>query len=142
MPASDREARESAACRRFLSEAGTVIISPLVLAEVDHLAKARFGSHARTSIIDFTLAQIRRLRFQVPDADPEVLDTARLVQRQYAGLDLELADAVNVAVAAQYRTNEPSAGQGSTGRRRLTARLQGPVGTVALTGRRVTLAAA
>jgi len=50
--ASDRNARESAACRAVLQEAGTVIISPLVLTEVDHLAKARFGSQARTAIID------------------------------------------------------------------------------------------
>jgi hypothetical protein len=44
--ASDRNARESAACREILQEAGTVIISPLVLTEVDHLAKARFGSQS------------------------------------------------------------------------------------------------
>jgi uncharacterized protein len=28
-----------------------------------------------------------------------------MVQRQYASLDLDLADAVNVALAAQYRTD-------------------------------------
>jgi predicted nucleic acid-binding protein len=28
-----------------------------------------------------------------------------MVQRQYANLDLDLADAVNVALAAQYRTD-------------------------------------
>lgn len=103
--ASDRNARESAACRGLLQEAGTVIISPLVLAEVDHVAKARFGSQARTSIIDFILARARQLRFQIPETSIEILDTARLVQRQYASLDLDLADAVNVALAAQYRTD-------------------------------------
>jgi predicted nucleic acid-binding protein len=36
---------------------------------------------------------------------PEILDTARLIQQQYEGLDLDLADAVNVALAAQYRTD-------------------------------------
>ena len=103
--ASDRNARESAACQRALREAGTVIISPLVLTEVDHLAKARFGSRARTTIIDFILAQARQLRFQIPETGLEILDTARLVQQQYASLDLDLADAVNVALAAQYRTD-------------------------------------
>lgn len=103
--ASDRNARESAACRGLLQEAGTVIISPLVLAEIDHLATARFGSHARTSIIDFILSQARQLRFQIPETGLEILDTARLVQQQYASLDLDLADAVNVALAAQYRTD-------------------------------------
>ena len=103
--ASDRNARESAACRAVLQEAGTVIISPLVLTEVDHLAKARFGSQARTAIIDFVLTQAGRSRFQIPETGLEVLDTARMVQRQYASLDLDLADAVNVALAAQYRTD-------------------------------------
>ena len=100
---SDRNARESAACREVLQQAGTVIISPLVLTEVDHLAKARFGSRARTAIIDFVIAQARQTRFQIPETGIEILDTARLVQKQYASL--ALADAVNVALAAQYRTD-------------------------------------
>lgn len=103
--ASDRNATESAECRDVLQEAGTVIISPLVLAEVDHLAKARFGLRARTTIIDFLIAQARQLRFQIPETSIEILDTARMVQKQYASLELDLADAVNVALAAQYRTD-------------------------------------
>ena len=103
--ASDRSARESAACRAVLREAGTVIVSPLVLTEVDHLAKARFGSHARAAIIDFILTQARRSRFHIPETGLDILDTARAVQHQHASLDLDLADAVNVALAAQYRTD-------------------------------------
>jgi uncharacterized protein len=103
--ASDRKAAESAACRNVLQEAGTVVISPLVLAEVDHLAKARFGSLARATIIDFVLAQARQLRFQIPETSIEILDAARMIQKQYSGLDLDLADAVNVGLAAQYRTD-------------------------------------
>jgi predicted nucleic acid-binding protein len=103
--ASDRNARESVACRKILQQAGTVIISPLVLTEVDHLAKARFGSRARTTIIDFVIAQARETRFQIPETGIEILDTARLVQKQYASLDLDLVDAVNVGLAAQYRTD-------------------------------------
>jgi predicted nucleic acid-binding protein len=103
--ASDRNARESATCQAILQEAGLVVVSPFVLTEVDHLAKARFGSRARTAIIDFVIAQARQLRFQIPEVGLEVLDTARAVQRQYADLDLDLADAVNVSLAAQYRTD-------------------------------------
>jgi uncharacterized protein len=103
--ASDRNARESAACTEVMQEAGTVIISPLVLTEVDHLAKARFGSQARTAIIEFILTQARQLRFQIPETGLAILDAARVVRQQYARLDLDLADAVNVALAAQYRTD-------------------------------------
>jgi uncharacterized protein len=101
--ASDRNAHESAACREVLQQA--VIISPLVLTEVDHLAKARFGARARTKIIDYVLAQTRQSRFQIAETGTEILDTARVVQQQYAGLELDLADAVNVGLAAQYRTD-------------------------------------
>ncbi len=103
--ASDRNAPESGACRDVLQEAGTVIISPLVLAEVDHLAKVRFGSRARTAIVDFVIAQARQLRFQIPETTIQILDAARMIQKQYASLDLDLADAVNVGLAAQYRTD-------------------------------------
>jgi uncharacterized protein len=103
--ASDRNARESAACREIFQQAGTVIISPLVLTEVDHIAKARFGSRARTTIIDFVVTQARLLRFQIPETGLEILDIARQVQRQYSSLDLDLAEAVNVGLAAQYRTD-------------------------------------
>jgi uncharacterized protein len=103
--ASDRNAPESAACREILQEAGTVIISPLVLTEVDPLAKARFGPRAHTAIIEFVIAQTRQLRFQIPETGLEILDTARLVQQQYASLDLDLADAVNVGLAARYGTD-------------------------------------
>lgn len=66
---------------------------------------ARIGSQAPTAIIEFIRAQARQLRFQIPATGLEILDTARLVQQQYPSLDLDLADAVNVALAAQYRTD-------------------------------------
>ena len=103
--ASDRNARESAACQGVLRDAGTVIVSPLVLTEVDHLAKARLGGRARTAIIDFILGQVRQSRFLIPETGLEVLGAGRMTQQRYASLDLDLADAVNVVLAAKYRTH-------------------------------------
>ena len=103
--ASDKNAPESAACQAALAGAGTVLVSPLVLAEVDHLALARFGRDARSSLTDFILFQARRERFLIPHVTIGLLDTARTVQRRYAGLSLDLADAVNVSLAAEHRTN-------------------------------------
>lgn len=77
----------------------------MVLTEVDHLAKARFGSRARTSIIDFIVGQLRQARFQIPETGLDTLTAARSVQQQYAGLDPDLADAVNVVLAGRYRTD-------------------------------------
>jgi uncharacterized protein len=103
--ASDRNAPECTACQAVLREAGTVVISPLVLTEVDHLAKARFGSRARETIVEFILIQARTSRFQIPETGLAILETARRVQRQYASLGLDLADAVNVSLAAHYATD-------------------------------------
>lgn len=103
--ASDRDAPESAGCQAVLRDAGAVVVSPLVLTEVDHLAKARFGAQARTAIIEFILGQVRQSRFEIPETGLTILSTARLVQQRHASLDLDLADAVNVALAAQYRTD-------------------------------------
>jgi uncharacterized protein len=102
--ASDKNAPESAGCQAVLAAAGTVLVSPLVLAEVDHLAKARFGSAARSALLDFIVFQARRGRFLVPEITLDLLETARKVQGQYAALDLDLADGVNVALAAGFRT--------------------------------------
>ena len=51
------------------------------------------------------VASARLLRFQIPETGLEILDTARLVTQQYASLGLDLADVVNVALAAQFRTD-------------------------------------
>jgi predicted nucleic acid-binding protein len=45
------------------------------------------------------------MRFQVPDIGAETLATAVAVISRYADLDLDLADAVSVALAADYRTD-------------------------------------
>jgi uncharacterized protein len=102
--ASDKNAPESVGCQAALAEAGTVVVSPLVLTEVDHLAKARFGSKARSALIDSIVLQTQRGRFHVPQVAIELIETAREIQRRYAGLDLDLADAVSIALAAEYRT--------------------------------------
>jgi len=103
--ASDKNAAEAADCRTVLAESGAVIISPLVLTELDHLAKSRFGATARTAIIDSILFQTRRGRFEIPAISLDFLETARKVQRRYPALDLDLADGVNVALTAEYRTD-------------------------------------
>jgi uncharacterized protein len=103
--AFDGSAPEQRHCRKLLQEAGTVMFSPLVLAEVDHLARARLGAQARATILDLLLTQVRRMRFQIPDIAAETLATALAVMSRYADLDLDLADAVTVALAADYRTD-------------------------------------
>lgn len=103
--ASDRNAPESQACRSALNSAGSVVLSGLVLAELDHLAKARFGSAARSRIMDHVRSRVRSTRFVIPETTIDILDIASAVQRQFASLDLDLADGVNVALAAHFGTD-------------------------------------
>jgi predicted nucleic acid-binding protein len=101
----DADTPEHQDCRRILDEVALVVVSPMVLTELDHLARRRFGDHARDQILDFVFDQVERIRFAVPEIRPEILAAARAVLKQYRGLSLDLADAVTVALADEYDTN-------------------------------------
>jgi predicted nucleic acid-binding protein len=100
----DVDAAESGACKQVLREAGTIVISPLVLAEVDHIAR-RFGPGARDQVLAFVLAGAQRLRFHLPEVNVDTLERACAVRRRFAALDLDLVDCVNVVLAAEYSTD-------------------------------------
>ncbi|HEX6449448.1 MAG TPA: hypothetical protein VF060_08300 [Trebonia sp.] len=57
------------------------------------------------TLLDFIVFQARRERFHMPEITIELLETTRQVRRKYAALDLDLADTVNVALAAEFRTD-------------------------------------
>ncbi|PPJ28935.1 VapC toxin family PIN domain ribonuclease [Nocardia nova] len=94
---------ESESCRVVLNDASLVVVSPLVLAEVDHLAKARFGSKARDKVLAFIFDQVDRMRFTLADVTNHI-KSARRVNDAYRGLDLDMADAFTVCLAAEYQT--------------------------------------
>lgn len=102
---SDQRSPTATDCREALNSAGTVIVSPLVLAEVDHLARKRFGAAGRTAMIAAIREQAHHRRFQIPEITVSLLDIAQTVQHRYSALDLDLADAVNVTLASHYRTD-------------------------------------
>jgi predicted nucleic acid-binding protein len=88
-----------------LQQAGTVVISPVLLGELDHVARRVLGRAAASAAIDDIRRWARAGRAVVAPIDADALDMAQSVRAQYADLDLDLADAINVAVAADYRTN-------------------------------------
>lgn len=92
------------ACQAAAENAGALIISPLVFAETDHLARGleHGGRHA---LLDGIIEEVVASRVILPDINADHLTAARSVMRRYADLDLDLADAVSVALAAQYATN-------------------------------------
>jgi predicted nucleic acid-binding protein len=104
LAAADRSHPDGPAASAALERAGTIVISPMVLDEVDHLAR-RIAHDARGRIIDGIVTDIRRSRVLIPEITADVLTEARSVIQRYADLDLDLSDAVSVALAAVYRTN-------------------------------------
>lgn len=105
LAALDATHPDGAASRFVLDEAGTLIVSPVLLAELDHVGARVLGRASTHAAIDDLCRWARAGRVLIPEVTADVLDTAQVLRVQYAGLELDLADAVNVALAAQHRTN-------------------------------------
>ncbi|MET8571265.1 PIN domain-containing protein [Streptomyces sp. NPDC004783] len=85
--------------------AGLLVMSPLLLAELDHVATRELGREAAVSAVDDIRRWMRRGRVVVPEITEDHLGAAQSVRARYTGLDLDLADAVNVALASDYDTD-------------------------------------
>ncbi|MHC0432817.1 PIN domain-containing protein [Streptomyces sp. O3] len=89
-----------------LTRAGLVILSPLAVTEVHQVVTSRAGRDAADRAIRAIARRIRSGRFQFAELTAGVLERALTVREQYSGLDLDLADAVVVVLAAEHGTNE------------------------------------
>lgn len=90
--------------RSALQRASVTIISPLVIAEIEHVMTRNIDRIAAHEAIDWLLAQERTKRVLVSGSAAPVLRRARMIQGKYAALRLDLADSVNVVLAAEYET--------------------------------------
>ncbi|WP_156722478.1 PIN domain-containing protein [Streptomyces apocyni] len=95
----------SAPAYRVLDEAGLTVFSPLVLAELDHVGRRELGEVRARQMLEDVVGAAARGDFAIAAIEPELLQRAQQVQSRYAGLSLDLADAVNVALAEQYETD-------------------------------------
>lgn len=102
--AFDREAQWAKNCAAVLTGAGVGVLSPLVLAEVDHLARRRFGAAARRTILQTLTDGVCAGHFISPVLTGDLLVRALSVLDSYRDLDLDFADAVNVVLARTYAT--------------------------------------
>jgi predicted nucleic acid-binding protein len=96
-----------AAHRAALARTGHLVVSPMVLTELDYLLTSRIGSSAAMNALDFVARQAEARRFEIPDTAPH-LRSAMAVMRGYADADggagVGLADAMNVALSAAFQT--------------------------------------
>lgn len=118
--ALDRSHARRAAIRSVMEKAGLIVIPPTVLTELDHMLRRaakqraagrrpgeirRLGAEESRRALSWILAQTARTRMVIPTVDENILRTATAVMTGYGGLALDLADAVNVALAQEYRTD-------------------------------------
>lgn len=105
LAALDQTHPDGDAARQALRAAGTLVVSPVLLSELDHVVRRVLGRQAAHQAIDDIRRWVRAGRAVLPEVTADILDTAQAVRARYVDLRLDLADAVNVAFAAQFRTN-------------------------------------
>lgn len=98
---ADPEHRHTAAAA---NACGLLVVSPLALVEVHQVAGIRAGRRTADAIIGIIVARAEETRIAIAETTPKLLRNTLAVRRQYADLDLDLADAAAVVVAAEYRT--------------------------------------
>jgi uncharacterized protein len=94
-----------ATARSAFQGASVTIISPLVFAEIEHIMTRNVDRNAAHEAIDWLLAQEHTKRVMLPELTATALRRARMIQGRYAALRLDLADSVNVVLAAEYETD-------------------------------------
>ncbi|OEU95776.1 type II toxin-antitoxin system VapC family toxin [Streptomyces oceani] len=100
----NRAEPEHRAVRKAVDEASLLVISPLALTEVHHVASVRASRKAADGMLRLLADRASALRVTLADTTPEILGTAVSARARYQDLDLDLVDAINIALAAVYDT--------------------------------------
>ncbi|MFD3705898.1 type II toxin-antitoxin system VapC family toxin [Nocardia sp. NPDC058658] len=103
LAAFDADQPEHEAARAVMDE--TLLISPLVLTELDHLMQRNHGFVAAMQASEALLSRMIDGDYRLAEIKHVDLSTAQSVRAKYEGLRLDLADAVGVALAHKYHTD-------------------------------------
>ena len=98
---NDQEPAHDATGRAIERETGMRILSPFVLAEVDHLLITRAGLRVELEFLD----DVHKNAYELARFDEGDVAAAATVIRRYADLRIGLADASIVVLAERYGTN-------------------------------------
>lgn len=101
----NRSDPEHFAARRAADSASAVVVSPLALTEVHHVASIRADRHAADGILRVLADRVAAGRIVVPEVDARVIRTAVEVRGHYAALNLDLVDAMCVCLAEAFDTD-------------------------------------
>ncbi|MEV0364134.1 type II toxin-antitoxin system VapC family toxin [Nocardia fusca] len=101
----NRSDPEHFAARRAADSASAVVVSPLALTEVHHVASIRADRRAADGILRVLADRVAAGRIVVPEVDARVIRTAVEVRGHYAALNLDLVDAMCVCLAEAFDTD-------------------------------------
>ncbi|BBZ65635.1 ribonuclease VapC26 [Mycolicibacterium insubricum] len=90
---------------RAVMDLGQLVISPIVLAELDHLVRRNFGFRAALNAVESLTDRIADGDYALAAVTNDDLIAAAQIRTAYAGLELDLADGLGVVIADRYRTN-------------------------------------
>jgi predicted nucleic acid-binding protein len=91
--------------REALNRASVLIVSPVILSELDHLASRELGRPAAVEAVDDLCRRIRAGRAELAPVTVTTVEQAQMVRAHYGALNLDLTDAVNVVIARDYDTD-------------------------------------
>lgn len=92
-------------CRSAIAAASRLVVSPLVLAELDYLVAQHLGEDTAMAVADHIAAKTREGRYIVPPIDADLITATRHVRAQYRSFAIGLTDAGNVVLAARFSTD-------------------------------------
>jgi uncharacterized protein len=98
---SDSDPRRARVIDLLTQEAGTLVLSMFVLAELDYLMATRAGVQAELKM----LSDVANGVYLLPDFRPADIGKAGALVEQYRDLRIGLADASIVVLADRYSTN-------------------------------------
>ena len=89
-------------CRAAVASAAHLVVTPLVLAELDHLLSTRISPEAAQGALAHVRDRVAVRRYAVPEIEPH-LSSALVTMRRYP--QIGLTDTMNVVMAAKYHTD-------------------------------------
>jgi hypothetical protein len=99
LAAMDSTQRRHADCAAVLAgRPGPFLLSPFVLAELDYLAATRAGRAAEAALLE----EVARGAYRLEPFDAADIEVAKTVIDRYPALDVGLADASLVVLAARH----------------------------------------
>jgi uncharacterized protein len=103
LAAIDASQRQHVAARRALESAPPPwVLSPFVVAELDHLLATRVGQAAERAMLD----EVSRGVYRLEPWDADDVEAAERVIARYRGLEIGLADASLVVLANRFKVRD------------------------------------